>query len=83
VKVLLDRGGLASGDKVLLNEGNLPDAGQDGELGDSFWRAEVTGKTGRSDNFKWLYDGGEYSATGLARTAVEELTGDRPGSLNG
>lgn len=83
VKVLLDRGVLVAGDKVVLNGGNLPIDGRSEELSDDFWHAEVTGQTGRSDNFRWQHDGAEYSATGLAKAAVEELTGDRPDSLNG
>jgi hypothetical protein len=83
VKVLLERGVLIPGEDVVLSEETLPTDGHDREPGDDFWRAEVTGKTGRSDNFRWLYDDQEYSATGLSKAAVEELTGDKPGSLNG
>lgn len=83
VKVLLERGVLVPGDSVVLNEENLPISEHGGQLDVDFWKVKVTGKTGRSDNFKWLYDDREHSATGLAKTAVEELTGDRLGSLNG
>jgi hypothetical protein len=82
IKVLLDCGVLVSGDVVRLNEEQLPQE-PDEEVGGEFYKAEVTGKTGRSDNFRWLYDGEEHSATGLAKTVVEKITGDRPGSLNG
>lgn len=83
VEVLLERGVLVPGDMIQLIEEKLPSIGDKQELDEKFWRAEVTGKTGRSDNFKWHYNGREYSATGLAKAAVKEVTGEKPSALNG
>lgn len=82
VKVLLDRGVLVSGDVVVFNPEERSSIEGDTERSDEFWKAEVTGKRG-NNNFEWLHDNKEYSATGLAMTIIEEATGERPNSLNG
>jgi hypothetical protein len=82
VKVLLDRGVLVSGDVVVFNPEERPATGGQAERADEFWKAEVTGKRG-NNNFEWLHDNKEYSATGLAITIIEAATGNRPNSLNG
>lgn len=82
VKVLLDRGVLVPGDVVVFKTEERSMTGGQGERADEFWQAEVTGKRG-NNNFEWLHDGEEYSATGLAMTIIETATGERPNSLNG
>ncbi|WP_122088745.1 endonuclease NucS domain-containing protein [Halalkalicoccus subterraneus] len=49
-----------------------------------FWQAQVTGQTGRSNNVEWLYDGEEYSFTGVSKEILNQLV-DRPHekALNG
>ena len=83
IEVLLERGILVPGDVIQLGEENLPPIGEEQKPGENFWRAEVTGKTGRRDNFEWHYNGKEYSATGLAKAAIEELTDEKPTGVNG
>jgi hypothetical protein len=82
IKVLLDRGVLVSGDVVVFNPEERSLTEGDTERPDDFWKAEVTGKRG-NNNFEWLRDHEEYSATGLAMTIIEAATGERPNSLNG
>jgi len=82
VKVLLDRGVLVPGDIVVFKSEERSSIGRHDERADEFWKAEVTGKRG-NNNFEWLHDGDEYSATGLAKTIIETATGKRPSSLNG
>ena len=83
IEVLLERGVLVPGDTVIVPVEKRPSDGQDEDRGEDFWTATVTGKRGRSDNFRWLHDDQEYSATGLAKTIIESATGERPNPLNG
>jgi len=82
IKVLLDRGVLVPRDIVVFNPDERPAIEEENGWGDDFWKAEVTGKRG-NNNFEWLHDNEEYSATGLAMTVIETVTGERPNSLNG
>jgi hypothetical protein len=76
VKNLIEDNILRTDDIVIFNEDKVPDE-TNGEYDeeDDFWRARVTGKTVRSDNFEWLHDGGEYSVSGLTRNLLHELVG--------
>lgn len=81
---LLDRGVLVDTDIVEFCDDRKPDRDEwQFEPDNEFWRAEVTGNTGRTDNVRWHHDDELYSFTGLTKTLVEELTGDRPSRLNG
>jgi len=82
IKALLERNVLSADETVHLDKVELPDNVNE-PVGEKFWTAEVTGKTGQSDNFLWHYDGEEYSATGLIKAAFETLTGKPPSSVNG
>jgi hypothetical protein len=44
---------------------------------EDFWRGRITGKTGRSDNIEWLHNGTEHSFTGLTRTILKKITGEK------
>lgn len=84
ITVLLNRGVLETGDIVEFDaEAKPSEADWVIDPSDEFWRAEVTGENGMSDNIRWLHDGDTYSFSGLTGTLFEELTGDRPGSING
>jgi len=51
---------------------------------DDFWRAEVTGDTGQSDNVRWLHDENTYSFTGLTKELLKKLVDrDKSKALNG
>lgn len=81
--VLIENGILEDGDTIYFNPEQVPDkADKEYSREDDFWVAEFTGKTGRSNNFRWYQDGEEYSATGLAREIIEQLTDSKP-RLNG
>ncbi|MDY7081477.1 MAG: DUF91 domain-containing protein, partial [Halobacteria archaeon] len=85
IEVLLERGILAPGDKVVFAEDRVPDeADREYDEENDFWRAEVTGKTGRSNNIEWLHDGEYYSFTRLSKRILNKLV-DRSEdkSLNG
>ncbi len=74
---------LAEGDIVVFNkEQTRFDINTESENADIF-KAKVTGKTGQSNNIRWLYDGEEYSFTALTKAVVKELTGEEPNSVNG
>jgi hypothetical protein len=86
VEALLDRGLLEEGDIVELDIERLNhfgDAERWEEVGQDFCRAEVTGRTGRSNNFVWLKDGDPRSASGLVKSAIQAITGERPRGING
>ena len=83
IEVLLERGVLVPGDIVTVPSEKRPSTEYVEEQSERFWKAKVTGKRGRSDNFRWLHDDQEYSATGLAKTILESVTGERPNPLNG
>jgi hypothetical protein len=81
--VLIENGILEEGDVVYFNAERVPDeADREYNQDDDFWEAEFTGKKGRSNNFRWERDGKEYSATGLAKEIIKQLTGSEP-PLNG
>lgn len=83
--VLLERGILQEGDRVEFCEDKKPDQDEwKFEPDDDFWRAEVTGKTGRTNNVQWYHDDETYSFTRLTKTLLDELmVSDRPARLNG
>lgn len=81
--VLLEREVLQPGDVVVFDPDRVPDGiEREYDPRDDFWRAEVTGKTGQTDNIRWLEDGQEFSFTGLSKHILQELTGNRK-RLNG
>lgn len=81
--ILIENGYLEEGDIVYFNPSQVPEGSEkEYDRSKDYWRAEFTGKEGRSNNFKWLHNGEEYSVTGLARDIIEELTGSKP-RLNG
>ncbi|GAB3034112.1 endonuclease NucS domain-containing protein [Natronobiforma cellulositropha] len=85
INVLLDRGVLTPGQKVYFHSEQIPDeTDREWSKDDEFWRATVTGNTGRSDNVKWDYNDEIYSFTGLTRELLGELLdSDYSGALNG
>jgi hypothetical protein len=83
IEVLLERGVLVPGDIVTVLSEKRPSTEYVEDRNERFWKAKVTGKRGRSNNFRWLHDDQEYSATGLAKTILEFATGERPNALNG
>jgi hypothetical protein len=85
IVVLLERDVLEPGDFVQFDSTQILAAERD-EFGlpDEFWRAKITGDTGRSDNVKWLYDNQTYSFTRLTKQLLHELVGrDTSKPLNG
>lgn len=85
IKVLLDRGVLVPGDQLEFTDDRRPPQSEWViEPEPDFWRVEVTGNTGQSDNIEWLYDGDTYSFSGLTRELLHHLIGrdaDKP--ING
>lgn len=81
IRALLDSGVVEAGDVVVFNESKLP-VDVDFDSDDPFWRAEITGKLGQSDNVRWLHDDREYSVYGLTQKVFAEATGDAP-NVNG
>jgi hypothetical protein len=85
IDVLLERGVLSPGEEVVFRQSKVPEgADREYDEEDEFWRAEITGNTGQSDNAEWLCDGELYSFTGLSKEILNRLV-DRPygKSLNG
>lgn len=39
----------------------------------TYWQARVTRQIGRSNNVEWLYDGEEYSFTGVSKEILNQL----------
>lgn len=85
IKVLLKRGVLKEGEIVIFNKEKIPEEAEiDCDPEKDFWRAEVTGDTGQSDNIKWLHDNETYSFSGLTRKLLNELIGrDEDKAING
>lgn len=85
INVLLDRGILAPGQEVVFDPDAVSEeATVEYDPTDAYWRAEVTGETGRSNNVRWLHTGETYSFTGLSKTILADLVGrDRSKALNG
>ncbi|PSP62423.1 DUF91 domain-containing protein [Halobacteriales archaeon QH_8_64_26] len=85
IDVLLERDVVRAGDTVYFDREQVPDhAEHEWDPEEDFWRATVTGKTGRSDNVEWAHDASEHSFTGLSKKLLSELVDrdpDRP--LNG
>jgi hypothetical protein len=82
---LLDRGVLEQGDIVIFDKSKVPDeTNREWNPEDDYWRARVTGKTGKQNNLEWLSDGNKYSFTGLTREILHQLVGrDKDKPLNG
>ena len=85
IHVLLENGVLIPGDVVhFCDQQKPPEDDWLVDLDEAFWRARVTGDTGRSDNVEWLYDGETYSFTGLAKEILRQLINRSPKkALNG
>lgn len=86
IHVLLENGIIEEGDIVVFNQHETRFSVREQREYDpeeDYWRAEVTGKTGQSDNVRWLNNGKEYSFTLLTKELIEDATGTRPNSVNG
>lgn len=81
INILIEKEILKEGDIILLNK-NLPE-GIAFETNNSFFQAEVTGKLGKSDTIKWLYDGGEYSISALTTKIFSKMLDRDFGPTNG
>mgnify|MGYP006284956679 FL=1 len=83
LSLLLEEGVLQSGDELVFSEDKVPDdANRPYDSSDSFWRCEVTGKTGQSNNVRWLFNDEEYSFSGLARAVLEQVS-EHKGPVSG
>lgn len=82
---LLERGVLEEDDIVIFDQSKVPDeTGSEWDPEDTYWRARVTGMTGRQNNLEWLENGELYSFTGLTREILNRLVGrDKNKPLNG
>lgn len=85
IVVLLDRDVLVPGDVVVFNpDKHTKEFQRKFDPEDDYWRAEITGRTGMSDNVRWLHDDETYSFTRLAKVILDEQTGRDPDrTLNG
>ncbi len=75
VRMLLEKGYLKSGDIVTLIKDKLPLILQEefDKMPNKFYKAEITGKSGKANNLKWLYDNNEYSISNLTHHIFSEL----------
>lgn len=78
---LLNRGVLQEGDIVEFNKKHQPDGDWE-DRDEEFWKAKVTGERGYN-NFVWLHDEGEYTASRMTQELLEELTGTPQTSKRG
>lgn len=84
IKVLLREGIVDEGDTVHFIEDEVPAAAdREWDPNSDFWQAEITGALGQSDNVEWQHNGQVYSFTGLTKALLEEVTGERPSTVNG
>jgi hypothetical protein len=85
IKALLDSNVVATGDQVVFNPDEIPtDAGKAYDSNADFWKAEITGEIGQSDNVRWLHDDQMYSFTGLTKELLHQLVDrDKGQALNG
>lgn len=75
---------IREGDTVLFCEHKIPESSEISyDPSDEFWKAEITGKTGRSNNVRWLHNNEEYSFTGLTRAVFNELDDKNRTSFQG
>lgn len=81
-KHLFNEGVLDEGDLLEFSDDKKPDHFDEQDVDDSFFKARVTGKLGKSNNIEWLEDGKKYSLTGLARKLLMNM-GKQRKSLNG
>lgn len=73
--LLMDKGVLEPGDELVFDESKVPtEADEPYDSSERFWRCEITGKTGQSNNVQWLYNDEEYSFSGLAQTILEQVS---------
>jgi hypothetical protein len=87
IRMLVDAGLLKMGDILTLSKSHLPQNLQgyfDGRE-PNFYKAEITGKQGKANNVKWLFDGGEYSISNLCYVIFTEIHPEKqhPGALAG
>lgn len=82
---LLDRDVLREDDVVVFDESKVPEnIDREWSPDDNYWRARVTGMTGKQDNIEWLHNNETYSFTGLTREILNRLVGrDKGKPLNG
>ncbi|CCC41915.1 endonuclease NucS domain-containing protein [Haloquadratum walsbyi] len=83
IELLLRENVLSKGDEVYFNSDKAPsDPDPEWSSSDEFWRAEITGERGQSNNVKWR--GKEYSFTGLTKEVLYQSNDrDKTNSLNG
>jgi 5-methylcytosine-specific restriction protein B len=83
IELLLNEGVIEAGTQLVFDESKVPDdADRPYDSSERFWRCEITGKTGQSDNIKWLHNDEEYSFSGLAQTILEQIC-DHSGPVTG
>jgi hypothetical protein len=84
IDVLLERGELTENRVVYFNDRQLPEGASFEEREEEFWRAEITGKTGQSDDVWWEQNDETYSFTSLTKRLLNDLVDrDSNRSLNG
>jgi len=89
LSLLIERRVLIEGDELLFNRQmfeeewweNGGEERWDPEY--DFWWVVVTGKEGRSNNVRWLFDGEEYSIHGITLAIKKELGADEPYTSDG
>lgn len=75
IELLLNEGVIEAGTQLVFDESKVPDyADRAYDSSELFWRCEITGKTGQSDNVQWLHNDEQYSFSGLAQTILERIS---------
>lgn len=87
VRLLLENGYLKTGDIIKLQKSKLPQHLQpffDGKK-ETYYQAEITGKSGKTNNFKWLNDQKEYSISNLTHHIFVDIHPEHqhPGAIAG
>lgn len=78
--VLFERGVLVEGDVVeFVSSKKPPEDEWNIDLPpEEFWKGEITGQRGQSNNVRWLYDDSVHSFWSLTEKLLNELANDRP-----
>lgn len=86
IGLLVEKGLLKEGDMILLKD-NLPEYVKQNinNHPESFGKAEITGKYGKTNKVKWLFDNNEYSISLLTGIIFTQLHSQKqsPGALAG
>lgn len=75
IKLLVEENKIKAGDKIYLKD-NLPEYvinAKSNIASQSYFEAEITGKLGKNNAIKWLYDNKEYSISLLTYNIFTEL----------